>query len=148
MKEVRVSSSWTLFYKIFFPTGWIVFFGAFAVFLLFDGFGSVYLPMALRIGYIVFFVAGLVTLWFTLMSFKRVEMDEDCFYVTNYFKTYKYSYDSIASINELDFIIMKVVVLRFVERSSFGRKIFFVARRSVWGNFVQSHPHLFAHLAK
>lgn len=148
MKEVRVSSSWTLFYKVFFPTGWIVFFGVFAIFLIFDGFGSVFLPMALRIGYIVFFIAGLILLWFTLMSLKRVEMDEEVFYVTNYFKTYKYSYDSIAAINEIDFIIMKVVTLKFVERSSFGKKVFFVARRAVWGDFVESHPDLFSHLAE
>ena len=148
MKEVRVSSSWTLFYKIFFPTAWIVFFGVFAVFVTFDGFGSTFIPGAVRIGYLIFFAIGLAVLWFSLMSFKRVEMDENVFYVTNYFKTYKYSYDSIADIGEIDFVIMKGVTIRFIEKSSFGKKIFFVARRRVWSTFVDTHPHLFAHLAK
>ncbi|MDX1479154.1 MAG: hypothetical protein R3301_15675, partial [Saprospiraceae bacterium] len=77
---------------------------------------------------------------------KRVEMAQDHFFVTNYFKTYRYTYDSLKGINELDLLVAQVVVFRFVQKSAFGNSIYFVSRRKIWKEFVEQHPDLFAHL--
>ena len=147
MKEIRVSSSWTLFYKLFIPTSWIAFFGSMTVFIVFaNGMGAVSAHLFVKLGILFFFLTGFAFLWFTLMRFMRVEMAEDGFYVTNYFKTFKYTYDSIRDIKEYDIFIMKLCVFKFTEKSSFGKSIIFVERRKVWADFVATHPQLFSHV--
>ena len=147
MQEVRVSSSWTLFYKIFLPTVWIVFFSSLTIFTLVSrGVQSLPFHLAIQGTLVMVFLFGFAFLWFTFMNLKRVEMTTDAFYVTNYFKTYKYTYDSLKDIHEMNYGIMKVTALEFVEKSSFGKKVYFVQRRKVWGDFVAQHPDLFSHV--
>ena len=148
MKEIRVSSSWTLFYKIFLPTVWIVFFGVLTIFTLISG-GVRSLPyhLAVQGTLVMVLLSGFALLWFTLMDLKRVELTDDCFYVTNYFKTYRYTYDSLKDIRELKFLWINVTVFEFVQKSSFGKKIIFIQRRQVWNEFIDTHPEVFSHLA-
>ena len=145
---LRVSSSWTLFYKVFLPTVWIAFFGSMTLFVVvMSGVGRIR-ASALVIGVLLaLFATGFIFLWFTFMQLKRVEMADDGFYVTNYFKTFKYNYEAIAAVQEMDLLVMKVAVFKFVQTSSFGRKIYFIERRKLWREFVEEHPQHFAHLA-
>ncbi|RLD20914.1 MAG: hypothetical protein DRI69_05325 [Bacteroidetes bacterium] len=143
MEEIRVSSSWTLFYKIFLPTVWIAFFGVLMMFIVFmDGMGAVSAHILIKLGVLLFFLSGLAILWFTLMDLKRVEMAEDAFYVTNYFKTYRYNYESLKEVKERDLLVLHITTFKFTEKTAFGRRIFFIQRRKVWTDFVNEHPHL------
>lgn len=147
MELVRVSSSLTIFFKIFIPTTWIVFFGALTVFILFTGpdSGIPDLP-GLKAGALIFFVCGVLLLWFTLIKLKRVELADDHFYVTNYFQTFRYTYASLTQIQEWDLLIMTLVIFTLSSKGSFGRKIAFIGRGKVWRDFVRQHPEHFSHL--
>lgn len=145
MEEIRVSSSWTLFYKVFIPTVWIAFFGALMMFIVFmDSMGAVSAHIWVKLGLFLFFLTGFAMLWYTLMDLKRVEMAEDAFYVTNYFKTYKYTYKSLEEVKERDLLVMYITTFKFIDKTAFGRKIFFIQRRKVWTDFVKENPDLIA----
>jgi hypothetical protein len=147
MQPLRVSTNWTLFLKIFLPTFWIVFFGSLTFFVVvLNGGGALSSHFLLKAVTLFTFILFLLALYFSLIQLKRVEVAEDHFYVTNYFKTYRYSYDSIKSINETDLFITKLVSIRFVQKSSFGRKVRFLSRAQVWDEFTREHATLFSHL--
>jgi len=147
MREVRVSSSWTLFYKIFLPTVWIVFVVTITAFTLFSNkIASLPYAIAIQGTMVMVLLLGLVFLWFTLMNLKRIEMAEDSFYITNYFKTYRYSYSSIKHISDINLYVMRIGVIEFISDSSFGKKVYFVERKKVWEDYIASHPEQFAHI--
>jgi hypothetical protein len=143
MEQIRVSSSWTLFYKIFLPTIWIAFFGSLTLIAItMNTLGAISSHIAVKLGVLAFFLSGLALLWFTLMDLKRVELAEDAFYVTNYFKTFKYSYQSLKEVKEFDLIFLHITLFKFVAKTAFGTKIFFIQRRKVWTGFLQANPDL------
>ena len=146
MDTTRVSSNWTLGLKIFIPTTWIVFFGSLTIYIAMNGFGQFQLPIAARAGAVGIYLVGLLLLYVTLLRLKRVELSPTHFYVTNYFKTYRYTYDSIRVVKENDYLIFTTVVFKFVEKSTFGKQIYFVRRKKIWAEFIAEHPNLFAHL--
>ncbi len=126
----RISSSLTLFFRLFLPTFWTVFFGAFTIGLLLTS----QLPAVLdniyfRIGLILFYLSGLVFLYFTCLQLKRVEIDPDFVYVTNYLKTYRYPFHNIESITETNLGLFHLATIRFKEKGSFGKKIHFLESR-------------------
>lgn len=145
----QVSTSATIFLKIFFPVFWMVFFTAFtfAVWQLDAGsFGGI--PMgSFRIGMLVFLILGIGLLYWALMRIKRVEMDQDFVYVTNYFKNFKYPWHNIETIEERDFTIFRTIHLRLKEPGKFGKKITFVASRRKFNGFIKENPHLFDRFA-
>jgi len=134
----RLSSDWTLFYKIFFPNVWIVFFGATIGIFIF----SVHIPLSLLAGVVILYLSVVAVLWFTLMRLKRVEGTDGHLYVTNYFKTYRYTLDSIRKITALDALLFKVVVLHFHDKTSFGRRVPFIRRKVVWDEYLVGHEEL------
>jgi hypothetical protein len=144
----RVSSTWTLFLKIFLPTFWIVFFSAFAGIAIFlesetiPYFGT----FSFKAGSVLFIFAGLVVLYFSLVRLKRVEFGNEKFFVTNYFKTYRYSYESIEKITEIDMVLVCVTFIHFFQKTAFGKKVFFIKRKKVWNEFIRLNPHYFAHI--
>ncbi|MDX1479275.1 MAG: hypothetical protein R3301_16280, partial [Saprospiraceae bacterium] len=110
MQPLRVSSYWTLMMKIFIPTAWIVFFGALTVFTtVLNGMGHFRLPLPIKALIIGLYILGILLLYLSFQRLKRVEMAQDHFFVTNYFKTYRYTYDSLKGINELDLLVAQVV---------------------------------------
>lgn len=140
----RVSTDLTLFYKFFIPIFWIVFFGAFTISVLALNrayYGSI-AGGPFRIGVVVFFLSSVAGLYFSLMRLKRVEMDEDFVYVTNYFRTVRYPYHNIEKIRESDFLFLKIVNLYLHTPGRFGRRITFVASQSRFRLFWEQHPGL------
>lgn len=141
----QVSTSLTLFLKIFIPVFWTVFFFAFtlAVWNLdVDFFGNIPIQ-TFRIGMAVFLLLGVLFFYWSVLRLKRVEMDEDFIFVTNYFKNYKYPWHNIAEIKERDFLLFRTIHLILKEPGSFGKKITFVASRRKFNTFIKEHPHLF-----
>ena len=134
----RISSDWTLFYKIFLPNVWIVFFGVVVGFVLFSF--KPHLPFL--IGTLLFYLGGIGVLYITLMTLKRVEGTDEHLYITNYFKTFRYTFESIDRIRTFDLIILKIVTLYFFENTSFGKRVIFIRRKAVWEEYVQAHPRL------
>lgn len=134
----RISSSLTLFFRIFVPVFWIVFFGALTIGLLVTpNLPAVLDTLYFRIGLAVFYISGLAFLYFTLLRLKRVEIDEDFVYVTNYLRTYRYPFHNIASIREHKFLLFHLATIRFKEKGSFGKKIHFLESRIKFQNALE-----------
>ena len=145
----RISSSASLFLKIFFPTFWLVFFGSFTIAILISSdekdpiFGSIYF----KIGVILFFLMGALILYFTFMQLKRVEFDREYLYVTNYFKTVRYKLEDIEYISETNLVLAHLGHVHLKAPGIFGRKFTFLQSRQKFEDFVKGDP-LMANLLK
>jgi hypothetical protein len=135
----RLSSNLTLFFKFFVPIFWIVFFGAFtiAVFAYRNEFYGQVPGQALQIGTVLFFVSGLFMFYFTLMQLKRVDGNAEYLVVTDYFKTFRYSYDSVEKITESRFAFLKLATIHLKEKGSFGKRMFFITSSSRYEGFMK-----------
>lgn len=140
----RVSTNLTLFYKFFIPTFWIVLFGSVTAMVFISpspAYGDI--PGGrFRLGLLLFFLSGVLMLFFTLMRLKRVEMDDLYVYVTNYFKTFRYPYHNIEQIQESKFFFLRLVTISLKEKGFFGQKITFVASNRLYQRFWDSQPEL------
>lgn len=124
----RLSSNHTLFWKIFLPVFYVTFFGMLVMASYLSDEGDLPLLTApiskliLTSCYVLF--VGLM--WFTIVDLKRVEADDNYYYVTNYFKTYRYHKEDVIEIKSLDFGIFKWNTLVMKETTRFGRRISFI----------------------
>ena len=140
----RLSSNTTLFLKIFLPVFWLVFYGSFTLsFWLLD---PATLPLltswTFRILFTLFYVLGTVFLYFTFFQLKRVEIDADFIYVSNYFKTYRYPFHRIEQLSQKNYLVFKTTQIHFKEEQSFGKAVSFIARRGIWEELAQNIPEL------
>lgn len=137
----RLSSNLTLFFKFFVPIFWIVFFGAFtiAVFAYRNEFYGAIPGQSLQIGAVIFFVSGLFMFYFTLMQLKRVDGNAEYLVVTDYFKTFRYSYDSVEKVTESKFAFLKLATIHLKEKGSFGQRMFFITSSSRYEGFMKQY---------
>jgi hypothetical protein len=149
MSTFRVSSNATLFLAIFVPVFWLVFFGSLtAAIFLYEGSFFAGLPIRqLRWGAGLFYGSGVLLLLFTLMRLKRVELDRDFVYVTNYFKTYRYPYHNVEKIETSDFLFLGFGVIHLRDKGSFGRRIPFVRSQKLYELFMDEHPDIRARVS-
>ncbi len=140
----RVSSNLTLFYRIFVPVFWIVFFGsasAALIILPYQFVGNI--PAGpFRIGVGFFFFSGAALLYFTLMQLKRVEIGGGFVYVTNYFKNYRYPFHNIERIEVSTFLFFSIASIYLRTPGNFGRKITFAPERSRFRAVLEANPEL------
>ena len=146
----RVSTNLTLFYKIFLPSFWIVFFSSFGVYVWFFNTGDIGSMNAstFKIVYLLFFLTFIGLFLYTIMRLKRVEMDGKSIYVTNYFKHYQYPYSNIEKIVEAPFPFLRVVTIYFKKEGHFGEKIFFIPSKKRFQQFLINHPEVSKSLMK
>jgi hypothetical protein len=141
----RLSSNFTLFFKLFVPTGWLSFFGLFGlVIFLVDTTDQPFLSsQAFRTGYVVFFLIFLTLIYFTIYQLKRVEQENGFIFVTDYFKTIKFSFNNIARISTLNLGFFTMVWLHLNAKGVFGKRIPFLAKRTNFKDFETRNPLLF-----
>lgn len=120
-----ISSSLTLVLGIFIPVFWVVFFGSLCLFswLTDDQDLPLRNPFAFRIQLSVVFVLGCVIVLTYLIRLKRVEIDEEYFYITNYFKTVKIPIRQCVHISTKKFLGRFWVTLQFDLKSTFGNRV-------------------------
>lgn len=140
----RISSSATLFLKVFLPTFWLVFFGAFTVAALISGSSKTPLfgNWIFKAGVLGFFAAGALILYFTLMQLKRVEFDQHYLYVTNYFRTVRYLINDIDCITETNLALVHLGHIYLKAPGIFGRKITFLQSRQKFEDYVKANLEL------
>lgn len=140
----RLSSSVTLFLKIFFPTFWLVFFGAFTIAVLLSGFGKspLFGLSYFKLGVLIFYLVGAAIIYFTLMKLKRVEKDHEFLYVTNYIKTLRYPLQEIDHISETNLLLLHLGHITLKAPGIFGKKITFVQSRQKFDDYVKADPLL------
>ena len=145
----QVSTSLTLFLKIFVPIFWTVIFFSFTMAIWFlDTSHFAGMPIqTFRYGITVFLLVGIAFFYFTVLRLKRIEMDQTHIFATNYFKNYKYPWSNVENIKERDFIIFRTIHIILKEPGNFGKKITFVASRRKFNSFIKENPHLFEQFA-
>ena len=138
----RISTSATLMLKFFIPTFWMAFFGIFTLTILFinkDVYGRISIH-TLQLVVLGLFLLGCLLWWRTVMGLKRMEVDEDFLYVTNYFKTFRYPYDSIEQMHLKDYKFFKTLRVELKEAGSFGKKMNCVISEKLFTDFMGEHP--------
>ena len=140
----RLSSNWTLFYRLFLPTFWIGLAGAVVVtiwFLNVKSFGSASV-FYVRSLVTSFYVTTIIILYFTFLQLKRVEISEDYLYVTNYFRHRRYPLGMVEKISERNFGLMRVGKIYLKESGSFGKELLFMVSGSEYHLFWEKYPVL------
>ncbi len=143
---INVSSNLTLFLKIAFPTMWIVFFGALTIAFFTQDIDYVgpFPIETFRYYFLGFFLTGVLILYWAVMRLKRVDMDKDYMYITNYFISYRYSYSDLEKIEESDYLLFKTIHLHLKQKGKLGKKINFLSSRKRFQNFITEHPEIFS----
>ena len=93
----RVSSNLTVFFKLFLPTVWIVFFTIFTISIFtIDGQSLPFLTSPVfKYPFLLVYLIFFALIYFTIVQLKRVEMGSDCYFVSNYLKTYRLVFEDI-----------------------------------------------------
>lgn len=136
-----LSSNSTLFFKFFIPVFWLAFFGAFlTALLLSDAEYMGDIPMFIvRVAFAAFLLVGLLIFHLYVFPLKRVEADENGVVATNYFKNYRYTWDSIEKIGVRDWYFFKTNTIFLKAAGSFGRKIHFISSSKRFRKFKLEH---------
>lgn len=144
----RISSNWTLFLKVFFPTSWITFFGSLTIAILLAGPGELPLGggLVFKLIFTSCFLIFLIFLLLTVMRLKRVDFGDDGIYVSNYFKTYRYGYEDVSKIKENNLGLFILGTIELKEKGSFGKKIHLLISKIHYQAFLEKHPEKFQHL--
>ncbi len=138
----RVSTNLTTFLKLAVPTVWIVFFTTLLIaILLVDKQTLPFLTTtSFRLGYIIVYLIFFAFLYMTVMQLKRLELGEENYLVSNYFKTYKMIYSDIESIRILPLWRFKIMTIRLKAKSSFGKKLHVLLSSHLYELFLENHP--------
>jgi energy-coupling factor transporter transmembrane protein EcfT len=124
----RISSTSTLFFVLFVPVFWFVLFGSLGIGLLLTDSDEFSLMNGglLKLVYWILFVFFALLIRFTLLRLKRVEMDGEYVYITNYFKTIRVPRSEIGGLSA-KYIPMRLLArLTLSYKSYFGDTIYFI----------------------
>jgi hypothetical protein len=138
----RISSNLTLPLKIFLPTLWISFFGVFTVAFLLANVEQFASFIYWKLGMLVFFLAFTALFYFTTMQLKRVEVDQNFVYASNYLKTYRYPYHNVEKMTERDMGLFTLVKVHLKVPGKFGKKIPFLLDEAMLKDFLEKNPEM------
>lgn len=124
---IRITSNWTLFWKMFIPiiyATWMLTFGLTLIFTDNSNFDLFFSPVS-KVIYWAVILPILALFYFKFWTFKRIEFDQNHFYITNYFKTIRIPH---AGVDKVTFGSMGKVTakLHLKQKGYFGDKIRFV----------------------
>ncbi|MCB9285612.1 MAG: hypothetical protein H6563_16275 [Lewinellaceae bacterium] len=142
----QVSSNLTLPFKLFIPIFWLVFFGLLTItaWVVSPEKAGALAHLDLRLAITAIFLTGAGLLYFTFLQLKRVEMDTDFVFVTNFFKSVRYPWSSIEKVVQQQFLFFPIIYIYLKEPGSFGRRIVFLGSRSRWRIFLEEYPDVAA----
>ncbi len=136
---IRISSASTLFFAIFLPVFWFVFFGSLTVGLFIIsseemdyGFMK-YLKWIFLFLFLVFFLIIYRTIW----RLRRVDADQDYIYVTNYIKTIRIPYAQIESLTSKSLSWRLLARLKLKHNGYFGSEILFLCEEEKYQTLEQ-----------
>jgi len=134
----QLSSSLTLFWTVAVPTMWGAFFGIFTLAVFFSsrayyGFVS---ATFLKILLPTILFGGMLLWYFTFMRFRRIDIDGEFIYATNYIKTYRYPWHNVDYIKIKKGIIFNTGSISLKTGGKFGSKMTFLKSNRRWSEFV------------
>lgn len=137
----QLSSSLTLFWVIAVPTMWSAFFGIFTIAVFFserEYFGFVSSAL-LKVLIPIILLGGLLIFVYTIMRFRRIDLDADFVYATNYMKTYRYPWHNVESIQTKKGILFNKGFIKLKEEGNFGTQLSFLLSNRRWREFVEQN---------
>lgn len=138
-KTIRLSSNWTIILKVIIPVIWLSFFASLllASFLASSAEAPQVANQPFRTNIIIFILSGLVFFFFTLFRIKRVDADGRYIYVSNYFRTVRYTLDSIKEYEIYDHILFKAIHIHLHEKGRFGKRIILLPKMIHFNVFIE-----------
>ena len=127
----QLSSSATLLLRLFFPTFWLVFFGSFMVvgWVTSEDFVGPFHSSIYRVVTTSFVLIGLVLIRISFWRLHRVDADQDHVYISNYFKTYKYTLAAVDKITMRHYGLFYLGRVELVIKGKLGQRIWFIPSR-------------------
>jgi hypothetical protein len=148
IKTQVVSSRWTLTLKLLLPTFWFCFFGG-STFLLFvmppENAVEPFLMIPIRYIMLIVVLSVGIVYYYLFYTLKWVSLDEERMYISNFMDTYKYTYDSVARIEETKVLCWNKVTLHFYEPTKFGNTVAFYGSY-YWHYYLKKHPEVLKQL--
>jgi len=141
----RLSSNWTLFHKFFIPTFWIVLLGACVVatwIMDISTFASMR-PTTFGIILTTIYLLGILYFYSFTLRLKRVEIDEQYIYITNYFKNYRYPHEDIDYVEERLRPLFSRSTVHLKGSGSLGNKITYIPVKTWLQDFLREHPSVY-----
>ncbi len=136
----KLSSSWTLFYKLIFPIVWISGFGIGTIVLWLASFDPIKSPPSeMKWMFLFAWLTGSsFIIWFSL-RLKHVTLTDKLLIVKGYFKEIEVPISSVNYVSESMFVNPKTIKLSIYPESEFGSTIVFMPKVKLYNPFKQ-HP--------
>ena len=124
----RISSAATLFFAVFLPVFWLVFFGSLIAGLFLvnieDLDGTFFQFM--RWIFLVLFIVFAILIYRTILKLRRIDADEHYIYVSNYLRTIRIPYTQIDSLQSKSLSIRLLGKINLSHKGYFGSSITFI----------------------
>ena len=133
--EITLSSRLTFFTKIVFPTVWIGGFGAGTIAMWIGN-----APNQMKWSFLVALGFGSLFIWWSCVRLKRVRVDRQSFYVSNYLKEIALPLTIIERVSENRWINIRPVTLYFRRATEFGHEIVFMPKTRMTMVIWRPHP--------
>jgi hypothetical protein len=140
----HLSSAQTFFMKFVFPVIWIggFSFGTLSLFLVgaqFQNNRGQQPPPEMKWLFLVATAMGTAFIYWTCMRLKRVDMDAQNLYISNYLTDETVPLENVETVTENRWINIHPVTIRFREPTQFGERIVFMPKIR-WAPSWYSHP--------
>lgn len=86
----------------------------------------------------IFLAAGIYVMFRTTMRYKKVAVDDEFLYVSNYRKEIKIPLSNIADVTEIKWIRTRPITIHLKNDSEFGRKIVFTPKMNGFRVFADN----------
>lgn len=92
-----------------------------------------------KIGIVLVFLLTLLILRLTVWKLYRMDVSTDYVYITNYFKTFRYSIESIESIHHESILWFHFLKIKLKEKGSMGDSFTVLIETNVWEQWLMSN---------
>jgi hypothetical protein len=138
----NISSVQTFWMKFLLPSIWILGFGSGTVSLwlgIMHGRNNAPPPEDMKWVFLMIWIAGTLGFLWMAASLKRVRVDSQCLYVSNYLRETSTPFSNIKDVTENRWVNYHPVTIHFRDAIEFGDKIRFMPKQRYFG-FWRSHP--------
>lgn len=132
----ELSSKQTFFLKIILPIFFIAIFTAAILVIVFSSKKGEILPIIIVFPLIGLF--GISAMYFTVMRYKKVSIDDEFLYVSNYRKEIEIPVSNISDVTEIKWVRTRPITIHLKTESEFGRKIIFTPKMNGFRIFADN----------
>ncbi len=122
----QLSSKQTFLLKIILPIFFITTLTAMSLMLFFNFPANEFFP--LMILFPVIALVGIISMYLTVMRYKKVSVDDEFLYVSNYRKEITIPLSNIGGVTEIKWVRTRPITIHLKTDSEFGRKIVFTPK--------------------